>query len=311
MKDLLTVQDSLTVARTAGTKDIIERYLYSLDVKPRSKDAYRKALKQFLSFIETRGTTPQRADILAYKEHLLKNYSACTVSAYLSAVRSFYKYLESEKITPNIAGSIKGAKSQGNFRKDALTIEQAKGVLDSIDANTLEGKRNYALINLLIRTGLRTVEVERANVGDLRQQGGQAVLYVQGKGRDEKDAFVILTESSLRPIREYLRSRGKPDDQAPLFASQSDRNQGGRLTTRSISRIVKDALVAAGIDSERITAHSLRHTAVTFALLGGATIQEAQGMARHKSINTTMIYAHNIDRLKKAAEHKIDQLLSS
>lgn len=311
MMNELTIQDNRTIARTAGTEDLIARYLDSLDVKPRSKDAYKKALKQFLAFVEARGTTPERADILAYKEHLLKNYSACTVSAYLSAVRSFYKYLEAERITPNIAGSIKGAKSQGNFRKDALTLEQAKAVLDSIDATTLEGKRNYALVNLLIRTGLRTIEVERANVEDIRQQGGQAVLYVMGKGRDEKDAFVLLTESSLRPIREYLRARGKTDNKAPLFASQSDRNQGGRLTTRSISRIVKDALVAAGIDSDRITAHSLRHTAVTFALLGGATIQEAQGMARHKSINTTMIYAHNIDRIDKAAEHKIDTLLSS
>lgn len=66
----------------------------------------------------------------------------------------------------------------------------------------------------------------------------------------------------------------------------------------------------AGIESERITAHSLRHTAVTLALLAGATVQEAQAMARHSSINTTMIYAHNIDRLETPAEGRIEDLLS-
>ena len=84
----------------------------------------------------------------------------------------------------------------------------------------------------------------------------------------------------------------------------------GRLTTRSISRIVKDNLRKAGIDSDRITAHSLRHTAVTLSLLGGATIQEAQSMARHKNINTTLIYAHNINRIKHAPERVIDTMLS-
>jgi len=82
------------------------------------------------------------------------------------------------------------------------------------------------------------------------------------------------------------------------------------MTTRSISRIVKAALKGAGMDSDRLTAHSLRHTAVTLSLLAGASIQEAQSMVRHSNINTTLIYAHNIDRIGKAAERRIDTLLA-
>jgi integrase/recombinase XerC/integrase/recombinase XerD len=163
---------------------------------------------------------------------------------------------------------------------------------------------------LLVRTGLRTIEAERANIEDVRQEGGEALLYIQGKGRDSKDAFVLLTEATLKPIREYVRARGKTAPTDPLFTSHSDRNNGERLTTRSISRIAKGALREAGIDSDRLTAHSLRHTAVTLSLLGGASIQEAQSMARHKNINTTLIYAHNIDRISKAPERKIDALLA-
>ncbi len=290
--------------------NIIDSYLSTLDVKPKSKETYKKALKQFMLFLQEQGITePTRTDILTYKNYLLSRYTACTVSSYLTAVKGLYGFLEAEKLHPNITNGIKGAKHQQGFKKDALTIDQAKQVL-KIDTDTLTGKRDYALINLLVRTGLRTIELERANIEDIRQEAGEALLYIQGKGRDSKDSFVILTEAALKPIRAYIQARGKADPKSPLFISHSDRNNGGRLTTRSISRIVKEALREAGIDSDRLTAHSLRHTAVTLSLLGGATIQEAQSMARHKNINTTLIYAHNINRIKQAPERKIDALLA-
>jgi integrase/recombinase XerD len=83
-----------------------------------------------------------------------------------------------------------------------------------------------------------------------------------------------------------------------------------RLTTRSIRRIAKNRLKDIGIDDGRLTAHSLRHTAITLSLIGGATIQEAQLLGRHASIDTTMIYAHNLDRVKNAPERHIDALLN-
>ncbi len=310
MTNLVPVMDN-KAAITQGLDELTRRFIASLDVKPKSKDTYSKALKRFFSFMEEEQiTNPTREDILHYKRYLAANYTACTVSSYLTAVKAFFTYLEGLKQYPNVAAGIKGAKHQKGFRKASLTIEQAKNTLTAIDRSTLEGKRNFALVNLLLRTGLRTIEVARANIEDIRQEGGEALLYIQGKGRDSKDDFVLLTEETLRPIREYLKERGETDETKPLFASHSNRNNGGRLTTRSISRITKETLKDAGIDDRKITAHSLRHTAVTFSLLGGATIQEAQGLARHANINTTLIYAHNIDRIGKAPERKIDALLA-
>ncbi len=292
--------------------DLEARFLSSLDVSPSTRRTYGRALARFTAWAQEKGIKdPTRETILSYKRDLEeREVSPFTVSAYMVAVRKYFQWLEAERIYPNIAAGIKGAKRARGFRKDPLTVSQVKDLLGGIDRGDLRGKRDYALLNLLIRTGLRTIEVARADVGDISQEGGEAVLWIQGKGREAKDEFVLLTPSTLGPINDYLQERRRPEDTAPLFASLSDRNQGGRLSTRSISRIVKDRLGGVGLDSGRLTAHSLRHTAVTLSLIAGATLQEAQGLARHANISTTMIYAHNIDRISNAAERKIDQLLA-
>lgn len=286
-------------------------FLSDVDVKPKSIDTYRKALKQFISYMSRNNITePTREDILSFKHEEVATHAAATVSVYIVAVRQFFTWLEVNKIYPNVATGIKGARTPKGFHKDTLTIEQIKSTLNGINRNTIEGKRDFAIINLLVRTGLRTIELYRANIEDIRQEAGEILLYIQGKGRDSKDAFVILTEDAIKPIRDYISARNEKSLTKPLFISHSRRNPGDRLSTRSISRTVKEALKAVGLNDSRLTAHSLRHTAVTLSLIGGATIQEAQQMARHADINTTLKYAHNINRIKEAPERKIDALLN-
>ncbi len=289
-------------------------FLKSLDIRTSSKDTYKRQLQEFLLwFKKAKIVSAVREDILSYKQYLIEdqNLTPLTISGYLTALRRFFEWLEINRIYPNVAKGIKGPKKKRGFRKNALTIEQVIKLLSSINTDSLQDKRDFAMVNLMIRTGLRTIEISRANKEDLCQQGGQYVLLVHGKGRDSKDDIVVLTDSALKPILEYLKLRGKIKDHEPLFASNSTKNMGKRLTTRSISRIVKNRLIDIYIDDSKITAHSLRHTAITLSLLGGATPQEARSMARHADINTTMIYAHNIDRISQAPEHKIDDLLKN
>ena len=300
----------LNNGETTEAKELVTLFLSSIDIKPRSIDTYRKALKQFFLYLDKKNImAPTKEDIIAFKNDLAAEHEAATVSLYIIAVRQFFNRLYENGLYDNIAHGIKGARTPKGFRKDTLTIEQIKRTLQGIDRSTLEGKRNFAIINLLVRTGLRTIELHRADIEDIRQEAGEALLYIQGKGRDSKDAFVLLTEEALRPIREYLTARNEKDTSRPLFVSHSRRNAGERLSEETISRIVKNALRAAGIDDRRLTAHSLRHTAITLSLLGGASLQEAQTMARHADINTTLIYAHNIQRIKQAPERKIASLL--
>ena len=302
--------DGLT--RPLSLEDTVDQFLTAQDIKETSKTTYRKGLNQFLLWLKETGlTNPDRNTILRYKAELgSRGLSPFSISAYVVAIRQFFRWTGGMKLYPDIAEGIKTAKNGRGFHKDPLTISQIKSLLASIDQATLAGKRDYALINLLIRTGLRTIEIIRADVGDIRQQSGEALLWIQGKGQDAKDQFVVLTPDTLGPIHEYLKARGNPGKDAALFASVSDRNDGDGLTTRTIRRIVKDRLRGIGIDSDRLTAHSLRHTGITLALQAGASIQEAQALARHANINTTLIYSHNIDRLKNAPERKIDKLLN-
>ncbi len=291
---------------------IIDAFLNAQDVTDATKETYRRSIRPFLNWLETEGlelSTVTRADLLRYKSSLSEKKPA-TIATYIVAVRRLFAFLEAERILPDIAKTIKAGGQAHGFRKDPLTIAQVKKMLSGIETTTLRGKRDFALINLLIRTGLRTIEVERADVGDIRQSAGEALLYIQGKGRQEKDAFVLLTPETLDPIMDYIRSRGKVADGDPLFCATGNKAGGERLTTRSISRIVKDRMGSADIVSNRLTAHSLRHTAITLSLLGGATIQETQTFARHANINTTMIYAHNIDRIGNAPERKIAGILA-
>ena len=312
MNALQEINKAEIKARAERLEELIDRYIYNLDAKPTTAATYKKALKQFIKWLLDNDIKEiGRADLIEYKRFLTANYTAATTSSYITAIKGLFKWLEAERISPNIAANIKGAKNAKGFKKDTLTPEQAKRILKKIDRGTLDGLRNYALFNLLLRSGLRTIEAQRANINDIRQEAGQALLYIQGKGRDSKDDFIILTAATLEPIREYIAARNEKNSEAALFISHSHRNNGERLTVRSISRIVKNAMREAGIDSERLTAHSLRHSAITFSLLGGATLQEAQSLARHTSILTTTIYAHNINRIAAAPEEKIDRFLDA
>lgn len=297
--------------RSADISAAIDRFIAAQDVKPSSRQTYRRALKPFFTWWRLAGLhEPTRDDILAYKRHLeAQKLSSLTLSTYLVVVRKFFEWAESMKLYPNVAKGVKGARRAKGFRKDPFTIDQVQELLASVDRSTPQGKRDFALINLLVRTGLRTIEVIRADVGDIRQQSGEAVLWIQGKGRDAKDELVMLTVETLKPLHEYLAARGRAADGDPLFSSLSRRNSGKRLTTRTIRQIVKDTLKGIGIDNLRLSAHSLRHTAITFALQAGASIQEAQALGRHASIDVTMIYAHNLDRIGRAPEKKIAALL--
>jgi len=292
--------------------DLLEPFLNAQDIRPSSQQTYRRSLEQFLRWLEQEGIhKPTRQDLMTYKRHLqTRGLSSLTVASYLVAIRRFFAWTQNQNHYPNIADGLKGTRRPNGFRKDPLTADQVGELLRYIDRNSLQGERDFALLNLLVRTGLRTIEVVRANVGDLEPRGRNVLFWVQGKGQNSKDEFVVLTEASLMPLKTYLAARGPVPTGAPLFTSLSDRNCDKRLTARSISRIVRRYLLQSGLQSRRITPHSLRHTAVTFALQGGATIQEAQALARHASINTTLIYAHNLERLRRVPERCVDQVLA-
>lgn len=288
------------------TTDLFAKFIDFVDATPKTIQTYTRAIRQFAKWLEAHGITqPTREDIIAYREELKADHKPSTVQNYITAVRLFFQWAEREGFYSNIADHIKGAKLDKNHKKDYLTSRQVKKVLEQAKEESIEGLRNYAILVLMFTGGLRTIEVSRANIEDLRTAGDNTVLYIQGKGHEEKTDYIKLMPEVEDAIRAYLKARGASDNKEPLFTSLSNNSKGARISTRSVSGIVKEALVNAGFNSDKLTAHSTRHTAVTLALMGGQSLQEVQQFARHTNIATTQIYAHNLDRAKNQCEATI------
>lgn len=295
---------------------LIDEFVASLDVTNASRTTYRRSLTQFFKWLAPKKIShPTRETILAYKEALdKKGLRPYTRASYLVAVRKFFEWAEGMHLYPNVARGVKGARrGMKTHQKDSLSIDHVKKLLNSINRKTLQGLRDYALINLLVRTGLRLIEIVRADIGDIDpQENGEALLWVRGKGRDGKDEFVVLTPETLNPILDYLRSRKKTLPKMPLFSSLSDRNFDQRITTFSLSRLIKGHFRACGISSRRITAHSLRHTFGVLSITAGASLYEVQLAMRHTAASTTEIYLGDIEQAKRreaSPERRLGDLL--
>lgn len=312
-KLVLTIAPVLHALEENDATKLIEAFLTAHDVSESSRQSYRKRLRQFFCWCTQNSIKmPTRETIVAYKRSLReRKFAPTSEGAYLVAVRVFFAWAAEQELHADVAANIKGPKRVRGFKRDPLTINQVHELLGSIDQSTLKGMRDFALINLMVRTGPRTIEISRACVDNISQQSGEVVLWLRGKGRDSADEFVVLTDSSLRPIMKYLAARGRPKPSEPLFGSTSDGNKHQRMSTRAIRRIVKQRLRGISLDSPRLSAHSMRHTAITMSLLAGVSVQEAQALARHSSIDTTMIYAHNLERAAGIPEKAIDSFLAT
>ena len=311
----ITITETAYLTISQQTEGLVDRFLKSVNLRENSRALYKRTLKQFFLWAESKSQSLETltiVELIEYKEYLLspeRGLTSLTVGSYITSLKKFYEFLESERRYPNIAKSLKNPKRKQQFRKSPLSPEQATGLLVYIKYQAL---RDYAIINLILRTGLRTIEVIRANVGDIVvKPGGHRVLLIHGKGRDEKDNFVILTDKAYQPISEYLESRGAYRPEEPLFYSTSNNSKGERLSTRTISHIAKEGLRAIGLDSKNFTAHSLRHTAGTSLLRATGDLEKTRLMLRHSDPKTTLIYqdTHTEERrLKESGEAILDTL---
>ena len=308
MEGIVKVENCAPVVnKNVSIVEAVEAFLSECDIRANSKNVYRRGLLNFFRWVDSTGriiSELTRADILSFKETLLQTHSNLTIAGYMVALRRFYEWTEGCKLYPNIARGIKSPKRKNAYLKEHLRENQIHELLNYFEGNT----RDYAIVNLLLRTGLRCIEVVRANVEDITFKGGQRILKIWGKGRDERDAFVVLTDKAYAPIKAYLETRGSTTLKEPLFVSTSNRNQNGRLTTRTISKICKEGFRAIGLDAHEYTAHSLRHTTAVMLLKHG-TLSDVQSVLRHASPVTSQIYTKSVEeelRLQNPSEMKLD-----
>ena len=289
----------------------IEEYIDSLDLKEITKESYKKILLRFDKYLWTNSINlPEKKDILGYKEYLSRSVRSASIQKTIVVLRGFFTYLDSEGVYKNIMNGVRGVKIEPTFKRNAFTIKEVVMLINKAKelATNIEGKRNYTIVVLIATTGLRTIEVERANVTDLVDVRGDYRLYVQGKGHDDKDEYVKLSEEVYGIIMDYIISR--ENDSEALFINHDRNFAGNRITTRTIRRIVKEIIRRIGIDDSRYTTHSLRHSLATNLLLHGqGTLEEAKQILRHKDISTTQLYNHSLKRSANNGELRMSKIL--
>lgn len=255
-----------------------------------------------------------------------------TVSQYLRSLRQFFKWAAASGLYPDIAANVHGPRIDStNHKKEALTAadvlqiensivdraeertqaaqDMQKDTAGRIQRSTEQGKRLFAMYLLAVNAGLRTIELSRANVRDLETKNGNTCLYIWGKGRSEADQKKPLAPEVAAAVRDYLAARtDSPTGASPLFVSTGNRSGGQRIAATTISKMLKQAMQQAGFDSDRLTAHSLRHTAGNNVMSMTRNLFDTQQYMRHSDPATTEIYLHQDT---EAADAKIAQQLYS
>ncbi|MGD2098715.1 MAG: tyrosine recombinase XerC [Desulfobacterales bacterium] len=292
---------------------LVESFLESLFTEKGYSDhtcrAYRKDLNDFLAFAADyhlpRKTSRKRLTtvrleqidgltIRGYLGFLHRKNKKTTVARKLSAIRSFFKYLEKRgHISENPAQHVITPK-QDKTIPVYLSVDEMFRLLDSIQTDTVLDLRNRAIFETLYSSGIRVSELTQMNVSDVDFEA--AVIRVHGKGNQQR--MVPLGQKALTVMEAYRdRLQKKYGQQAtaggPLFLNRYNK----RLSSRSVARILKQLVAAVGLLTP-VSPHALRHTFATHMLDAGADLRAVQELLGHKSLSTTQKYTHvSIDHL--------------
>lgn len=212
----------------------------------------------------------------------------------LSSIKSFYKYLtvRTKQLEENPVAELEYPKLRKSLPK-YLTLEQSSALLQAVSGQN--EKRDYAILMLFLNCGIRRSELVGLNLTDVYEDR----IRVVGKGNKER--FVYFGSACRKAIDAYLVEREQKvlTDNRALFGSRD----GNRISVTAVHRLVKKALLQAGLDSTQFSAHKLRHTAATMMLSGGVDVKTVQEVLGHENLNTTQIYTHiENTELKIAAE---------
>ena len=223
-----------------------------------------------------------------------KGISPTSRSRKLSAIKSFYKYLtiRTKQLTDNPVADLEYPKLRKSLPK-YLTMSESSALLKSVSG--VNQKRDYAILMLFLNCGIRRSELVGLNLNDVYDDR----IRVVGKGNKER--FVYFGSACRKAIDAYLPERNKQvlSDNKALFGSRDS----NRISVSAVHRLVKKALLQAGLDPDQYSAHKLRHTAATMMLSGGVDVKTVQEVLGHENLNTTQIYTHiENTELKLAAE---------
>jgi integrase/recombinase XerD len=241
------------------------------------------------------------SDIYAFLSFVEKqrNNSTYARARKVAAIKSFFKYLSSKTnvLDENPASDLESPKiSKRN--PVYLTLEESKNLLGSIDQTYKHHKRDLCIITLFLNCGLRLSELCSINISKIKED----TLTIIGKGNKERTVY--LNRACLNTISDYISERNTleilNEHKDALFISE----RKSRINKRTVEKIVKKYIEAAGLDRGKYTPHKLRHTAATLMYKhGNVDIRSLQKILGHENISTTQIYTHVDDeKLRQAVK---------
>jgi len=276
----------------------LNRYLVYLQAQrnasPYTVRNYGQEIAQFMDYLRDHEDV---TDWGAVDRHMVRRYLAylgeqsyvrASIARKLTEVRSFYKWMVNEGLV--LENPLHGVSTPKVEKRLPvfLSVAEVKALLDAPDTSKPQGQRDRAIMELLYAAGVRVSELAALNLGHVDRT--QREVRVYGKGRKER--IVVLGEPAVRALTTYLndgRLKLLKGDRAvsALFLNRS----GGRLSTRSVQKILDKYTKMAGLDKE-VTPHVLRHTFATHLLDGGADLRTVQELLGHEHLSTTQIYTH-------------------
>jgi len=261
-----------------------------------TRRAYRRAVEDFFARTGLSLSEVRREDVIRYRNALMREYSPSTVALNLSVLSQVFEEARIRgMVEKNPLERLRRPKVSQESTTEGVTEKEAAAMLSICDRSTVKGARDYALLKLMLYTALRRSEVCALRWGDIHQERGHRVLWVKGKGG--KLRKVKLQVPVLRAIEDYFDKSGREGrGEAPLFVATQHSRGEIPLSTNTIAQIVRRRARQAGI-TKWITPHSLRHTAITLALDGGASVRQVQQLAGHADPKTTMRYDRNRENL--------------
>jgi len=298
---------------------LFKQYLAEKDITRGTFELYNTVLKQYTLYLKEHQILYAKTnDVIHYLDWKRnQGYSVRWIYHQTSTIKGLYRYLSfnqkrlglPEEYAFDISEPIKNVRIKNRKSKPILTIEQAKHLILCTKNNRkyIWHYRDHAMVYLMITTGLRSIEIRRARKKDLRVVNNQLILYVQGKGRKSADEFVKIAEGVETAINDYLNKR--KDKNPYLFISHSNHSDIPYLSRTFFIGMFKRVLKDSGLEDTKITPHCLRHTAAAMNLLRGGSIEATRALLRHTNIQSTLVYAHHIQRMKDDSEYQIESFI--
>jgi len=284
--------------------DFLRHLQHNMNASSQTVRCYRTDLLEFEEFLRRRPLRGREPAFTTLDHHAIRGYlsflyergvSRATVARKLASLRSFFKHLVREGLTATNPAAMVATPKLDRRLPHALSEHEVESLLDNAFGTGARDLRDRAMLELLYASGIRVAELVGADLGDLEisRATEDGMLRVIGKGRKER--LVPIGSKAVAALKGYLRCRHALQPTRPGRAAGAARDalflnaRGGRLTDRSVRRILNGRLLSAAM-MQRVSPHTLRHSFATHMLNAGADLRSIQELLGHASLSTTQRY---------------------